>query len=88
MVLRMTPIRRLTFGYVISLAAVAALLLVGHALVESYLRRQAHDASLVNVAGRQRMLSQRACMHALALAAASAADRSSHLDALAADATA
>ena len=64
---RMTPVRRLTLGYVLSLAAVAVLLMIGQQFVRTYLGRQALDTRLVNVAGRQRMLSQRLTMHALAL---------------------
>ena len=64
---RMTPVRRLTLGYVLSLAAVAVLLMIGQRFVRTYLGRQALDTRLVNVAGRQRMLSQRLTMHALAL---------------------
>ena len=90
MTVRMSPLRRLTFGYVLSLLAIAAILVVGQQVVAGYLARQALDARLVDVAGRQRMLSQRVCLHALALASAPStwtdADRAARLDMLARDA--
>jgi signal transduction histidine kinase len=75
---RMTPVRRLTLGYVLSLAAVALLLMLGQRIVQDHLRRQALDARLVNVAGRQRMLGERLAMHALALEAAGESSDAKH----------
>ena len=54
--------RPLTFRYVGALLAIAGLLLAGQLVVQSVLDRQAGDARVVNIAGRQRMLSQRLCM--------------------------
>jgi len=56
----------LTARYVGALLAVAAVLIVGQLLVQLVLERQDGDARVVNLAGRQRMLSQRLCMLLLA----------------------
>ncbi len=58
--------RPLTFRYVGALLAIAGLLLAGQLVVQSVLDRQQGDARVVNLAGRQRMLSQRLCMLLLA----------------------
>lgn len=52
--------------YLIALTVVAILLLGDQALIEPYLMRLTTDAPLINVAGRQRMLSQRLTKAALA----------------------
>jgi len=57
----------LTFRYGGALLAIAALLVSGQALVQLSLDRQQGDARVVNLAGRQRMLSQRLCMLLLEL---------------------
>jgi two-component system sensor kinase FixL len=54
--------------YRIALTVVAILVLGNQALVQPYLMRLTTDAPLINVAGRQRMLSQRLAKAALALA--------------------
>ncbi len=59
--------RRLTLLYVAALSAVALLCLLGQALVQRALSRQAHDSRLINIAGRQRMLGQRLSKAALAV---------------------
>ncbi|MBA4020089.1 MAG: hypothetical protein C0483_23230 [Pirellula sp.] len=59
---------RLTLYYVLALSAVALLSLVGQWLVQTRLERQLGDSRTVNVAGRQRMLSQRICKCALLVA--------------------
>jgi signal transduction histidine kinase len=59
--------RTLTVRYVVALAAVALLLAAGQLVVQVSLTRQAGDARVVNVAGRQRMLSQRLCVAMLAI---------------------
>lgn len=53
--------RRLTAYYVCALSAVALLSIAGQILVQRQLGRQLSDAKVVNLAGRQRMLGQRAC---------------------------
>src|SRR4051794_6019756 len=60
-------VRVLTFRYVGALSVIAGLLIAGQAIVQQALDRQEGDARLVNVAGRQRMLSQRLCMLLLAI---------------------
>lgn len=50
--------RRLTLFYVLALTAVALLTLAGQVLIQRALRDLRADAHVVNVAGRQRMLSQ------------------------------
>src|SRR5215471_1356152 len=57
----------LTRRYVVALAAIALLSIAGQALVQRALTRQANDARIVNVAGRQRMLGQRLTMLTLAV---------------------
>ena len=50
---------RLTKLYIIALASVALLSLAGQLLVQASLNDLLEDAHIVNIAGRQRMLSQR-----------------------------
>jgi len=49
----------LTFRYLIGLSAVAMLVIASQVLVQHHLDLQATDSRTINVAGRQRMLSQR-----------------------------
>ncbi len=63
----MSSTRRLTILYVAALSAIAAISVWGHALVRRSLARQAADSRVVNIAGRQRMLSQRLSKAALAI---------------------
>jgi signal transduction histidine kinase len=53
--------QRLTRFYIIALSAVAILSLAGQMLIQNSLKESLNDAHVVNVAGRQRMLSQRLC---------------------------
>lgn len=62
-----SPVRRLTLLYVSALVSVAAMAVVGQVLIQSMLAQQKHDAYVVNIAGRQRMLSQKLSKSALAL---------------------
>ncbi len=62
-----SPVLQLTLRYVIGLSALAALAIVGQVVMQSAMTGQVNDSRAVNLAGRQRMLSQRLC--ALALAA-------------------
>jgi signal transduction histidine kinase/CheY-like chemotaxis protein len=50
---------RLTWLYIAALSAVATLSITGQVLVQRSLQRQHGDSTVVNIAGRQRMLSQR-----------------------------
>jgi diguanylate cyclase (GGDEF)-like protein len=51
--------RRLTAGYVCALAIVALLTIASHFILMGVLRAQGGSAAVINVSGRQRMLSQR-----------------------------
>jgi signal transduction histidine kinase/CheY-like chemotaxis protein len=62
--------RRLTILYIGALSAVALLSLAGQAVVQLHLDSQMSDSRVVNIAGRQRMLSQRIAKAALAADAA------------------
>jgi signal transduction histidine kinase len=59
--------RLLTQRYLIALAAVGVLSLLGQGLVQWALSTQAHDARLINLAGRQRMLSQQLAKSVIAV---------------------
>ncbi len=50
---------RLGALYVIAISAIAFIILTGQLLVQNYLEDQLDDSRIVNVAGRQRMLSQK-----------------------------
>ena len=62
--------RRFTARYVFALSLIALLAVSAQALVQHTLQRQASDSREVNLAGRQRMLSQRIAKQALASQAA------------------
>ncbi|UUO04441.1 response regulator [Blastopirellula sp. J2-11] len=59
--------RRLTMLYIAALSIVALLSISGQVLVQQSIDRQQGDSTLVNIAGRQRMLSQRIAKSALVL---------------------
>jgi signal transduction histidine kinase/DNA-binding response OmpR family regulator len=67
-------VRRLTIYYVTALSLVALLSVLGQMLIQRQLQRQESDAHVVNVAGRQRMLSQKLSKAALAMQLASIRD--------------
>jgi len=50
---------RLTVLYVLALSAVALLTILGQFLIQQSLERQLSDSTVINIAGRQRMLSQK-----------------------------
>jgi nitrate/nitrite-specific signal transduction histidine kinase len=62
-----SPVRKLTLLYVTALTSIAVMAIVGQVLIQSMLAQQKHDANVVNIAGRQRMLSQKLSKSALAL---------------------
>jgi deoxyribodipyrimidine photolyase len=62
--------RRLTWLYIIALSAVALLTLGGQWVVQWSLASQQRNSTVVNIAGRQRMLSQRLAKTALQVATA------------------
>ncbi len=57
----------ITFSYVIALSLIALLSISAYVLVQSTLRKQISDAPLINLSGRQRMLSQKLSKEALLL---------------------
>ncbi len=59
------PARNLAVRYVFALSLVAALIVAGQVLVQLSLMQQERDARTINIAGRQRMLSQRIHVHVL-----------------------
>lgn len=63
--------RRLTRLYICALSLVAGLTVVGQLLVQQQLQRQTSDSHIVNIAGRQRMLSQKLLKTALQFSVAS-----------------
>ena len=65
--LPLSPIRRLTTLYIVALSLIALLSIAGQILIQSALQRAPNDTLLVNIAGRQRMLSQKLSKDALAI---------------------
>lgn len=63
----LSPTRRLSLLYVAALSAIALLSISGYAMSERSLGQQASDGRIVNIAGRQRMLSQRLTKAALGI---------------------
>ena len=61
--------RRLTILYVGALSTIALLCIIGQITVQRIIAQQTDDSSLINTAGRQRMLSQRIAKSALAIQA-------------------
>src|SRR5690349_7479433 len=67
MTLEFDPESKLTFNrfgklgmwYILALSAIAIVSIVGQFLIQNHLRNQLSDSHVINVAGRQRMLSQR-----------------------------
>ncbi|MBF0526143.1 MAG: type IV pili methyl-accepting chemotaxis transducer N-terminal domain-containing protein, partial [Deltaproteobacteria bacterium] len=57
----------LTARYVVALAIVAALLMVGQVVVQYTIFYQENDSRTINLAGRQRMLFQAVCRQSLAI---------------------
>jgi PAS domain S-box-containing protein len=60
-----TLTHKLTVLYTVALGAVALLLLTGYVLVDRSIARQRSDSHVINLAGRQRMLSQQLSKQAL-----------------------
>ena len=67
--LSITP-DRLRSRYVVALSLIAMLVLVSQAIIQISIARQEHDSRIVNIAGRQRMLSQKITKTGYYLAAA------------------
>jgi signal transduction histidine kinase/ActR/RegA family two-component response regulator len=63
----LSPTRRLSLLYIVALSAIALLSISGYAISARSLAQQASDSRIINIAGRQRMLSQRLTKAALAI---------------------
>ncbi|GEM_PF-138789 len=50
---------RLGTLYIVALSTIATIIIVGQLLIQNFLKDQFYDSRVINVAGRQRMLSQR-----------------------------
>ena len=61
------PTRRLTIFYICALCSVALLAILGQAIIQVSIQQQTSDAFVINIAGRQRMLSQKIPKDALIL---------------------
>ncbi len=57
--LNLNRFRRLGIWYVVALGIIAMLAIAGQVLIQWHISDQHHDSQIVNVAGKQRMLSQR-----------------------------
>lgn len=68
-----SPTRRLSLLYIAALSAIALLSVSGYALSTRSLAQQSSDGRIINIAGRQRMLSQRLTKAALAIQSAQSA---------------
>jgi signal transduction histidine kinase/ActR/RegA family two-component response regulator len=66
----LSPTRRLSLLYIAALSAIALLSISGYALSARSLAQQSSDGRTINIAGRQRMLSQRLTKAALAIQSA------------------
>ena len=60
-----SPTRRLTVLYICALSSVALLAIIGQIIVQFAIQQQSSDALVINIAGRQRMLSQKITKAAL-----------------------
>ncbi|MEO0337808.1 MAG: type IV pili methyl-accepting chemotaxis transducer N-terminal domain-containing protein [Bacteroidota bacterium] len=69
--LERSTFRRLTRLYIIALSAIALSIIISQILIQRHLLSQVSDSRVVNVAGRQRMLSQKLVKEALLLSTAS-----------------
>ena len=67
-------LRQLRLSYVLGLAAIAVLTVVSHGVLLLTVHQTASDATIINVAGRQRMLSQRITSLSLQFDAAAASE--------------
>lgn len=74
--LEQTTFRRLSRLYIMALGAIALSIIVSQILVQSHLRAQLGDSTIVNIAGRQRMLSQKLVKEVLILNGSTRSDTS------------
>ena len=57
--LKTNKFAKLGVRYILALGAIATIIITGQALIQSHLKNQEGDSRVVNVAGKQRMLSQK-----------------------------
>ncbi len=62
-----SPTRRLTILYICALSTVALLAILGQIVIQVAIQQQGSDALVINIAGRQRMLSQKISKAALVI---------------------
>ena len=55
----------LQYGYILAISMIAIALIVSHFVVQAVLKNQQDDATVINISGRQRMLSQKITKEAL-----------------------
>ncbi|MEN3977016.1 diguanylate cyclase [Emcibacter sp. SYSU 3D8] len=67
--------RRFTIGYLVALSSIALLFAISHAMLDNVISDQRDSATVINIAGRQRMLSQRVALLADNLAAGDSSAR-------------
>lgn len=65
--IRRSSVLRLTALYISALSVIALLAVSGQILIQTSLQRQSEDANVINIAGRQRLLSQKLSKASLAL---------------------
>ncbi|MCB0630603.1 MAG: ATP-binding protein [Saprospiraceae bacterium] len=63
-----TAFRKLSRLYLLALSAIALSIILSQFLIQSHLKKQLNDSRVINVAGRQRMLSQKLSKEILLLA--------------------
>lgn len=61
------PVHRLRFFYILALSLIAILSISGQVMIQNLIKQQYHDSRIINIAGRQRTLSQKISKDALAL---------------------
>ncbi len=74
--------RRFTLAYVLALASIALLSAISHGVLDNVISAQKDSATVINIAGRQRMLSQRIALLASDLSAGDKSARAPLVDAI------
>lgn len=67
--LRITSFRKLGLLYLIALASIGLTIVVSQLLIQTFIEKQSFDSRIINVAGKQRMLSQKISKLALQIQA-------------------
>lgn len=77
--------QKLSRLYIVALSFIACALIISQVLVQEHLDKQINDSRIVNVAGRQRMLSQKLTKNSLLLNSVAQEDQSEIIDQLRSD---